>query len=584
MRSNMGKFFAVMAILAVLIPGVAACGVTPGPAPTKAVEATSPPEPTKAPAASQTTVPAEPTKAPEATQAPAPTEAPTAEKTEPVTLRVGTDYIVDTLNAATSWYNYTLHDLTYDTLWEWSDYDAYRPGLAESFESSADGLTWTFHIREGVTFHDGTPFTAEAAAWTLNWIKEKEVPTMVGYLTHLQEAVAVDPTTLELHLDAPVGNLTTELLIFVWIMPPHVWQDMSDDQIMEDGDSMSIGTGPLKVVEFVPDETLELEANPDYWAGPLHFDRMIYQQYANMDAAVQALIAGEVDVVSLVPATAVDVLKEHSNITVIETPSFSIDELIINSHENGTQPAWLNDPTVRLAIAYGIDKQQIINAVWLGHAQPGLGVTPPSMGEWHNTAIQDIPYDPTEGSHLLAEAGYVDKDGDGIRETPDGKPMDLRLYAEEGSTQARTLEIISNGLKQMGINAPPTIMDTDSLVALYPDFDFDLIYWGWGEDPDPDFIMSVFTCDQREEGGWNDSGFCDPTFEDMYAQQAAETDHAKRVQLIHDMEQYLFDKRPYIVLVYENFLGAYRNDRFTGFIKQDGILWKNSLLQVRPVE
>jgi peptide/nickel transport system substrate-binding protein len=460
----------------------------------------------------------------------------------------------------------------------------YRPGLAESFESSEDGLTWTFQIREGATFHDGTPFDAEAAAWTLNWIVEREVPTMIGCLTHLVEAVAVDSTTLELHLDAPVGNLTTELLIFVWMMPPHIWQEMTDDQIMEDGDAMSIGTGPLKVVQFIPDESLELETNPDYWADPLHFDRMVYQQYANMDAAVQALIAGEVDVIDLLPATAVDVLKQEANITVVETSSHSFDELIINSHENGTQPAWLSDPTVRLAIAYAMDKQQIVNAVWLGHAEPGVGVINPSMGEWRNTDIVGYVYDPTEGSRLLEEAGYVDGDGDGTRETPDGEPMELRLYAEEGSTQARTLEIISNGLQQIGITAPPTIMDTDSLVALYPDFDFDLIYWGWGQDPDPDFIMSVFTCDQREEGGWSDSGFCDPEFEQMYAEQAAEPDHAKRVQIIHEMEQYLFDQRPYIVLVYENFLGAYRNDRFTGFLEQDGVLWKNSLLEVRSVE
>jgi peptide/nickel transport system substrate-binding protein len=573
MKSNKWKLSAILIVVTVVVAGLAACGATPEP--TKPAEATTAPEPTEV---------VEATKAPEATKVPEPTEAPTAEKTEPVTLRVGTDYIVDTLNAATSWYNYTLHDLTYDTIWEWSEFDVYRPGLAETFESSADGLTWTFHIRQGVTFHDGTPFDAEAAAWTLNWIKDKEVPTMVGYLPHLEEAVAVDSTTLELHLDAPVGNLTTELLIYVWIMPPHIWQEMTDDQIMEDGDPMSIGTGPFKVVEFMPDETLELEANPDYWAGAPHIDRLIYQQYANMDAAVQALIAGEIDVIQNVPPTAVDVLKEHSNITIVETPSHSIDELIINSHENGTQPAWLNDPTVRLAIAYAMDKQQIINAVWLGHAESGVGVILSSMGEWHNDTIQDIPYDPTEGGRLLEAAGFVDTDGDGIRETPDGEPMELRLYAEEGPVQARTLEIISNGLRQIGIDAPPTVMDTDSLVALYPDFDFDLIYWGWGEDPDPDFILSVFTCDQREEGGWNDSGFCDPKFEDMYAQQATEIDHAKRVQLVHDMDQYLFDARPYIVLVYENYVGAYRNDRFTGFLEQEDIIWKNSLLEVRPVQ
>jgi peptide/nickel transport system substrate-binding protein len=553
----------VLVIVAVLLT---ACGPQPTLAPTE------PPPP-----------PAEATPAP--TEVPlTPTPAPAAEEKEPVTLRVGTDYIVDTLNVATSWYNYSLHTLTHDTLIAWGRLDNYSPGLAESWEVSEDGLTWTFHIREGVTFHDGTPFDAEAAAWTLNWVKEREVPTMVGYLTHLKEAVAVDSTTLEIHLDAPVSSMTTEQLIYVWIMPPHIWQDMTDDQIMEEGDPMSIGTGPFKIVNFVPDEMLEAEANPDYWDGAPHVDRLIYQQYANMDAAVQALIAGEIDVIQELSPTAVDVLKEHANITVVETPSTAFDELIINSHENGTQPAWLNDQVVRLAIAYAMDKQQIVNAVWLGHAMPGVTVLSPAMGEWYNADIEDIPYDPVEGNRLLDEAGYLDTDGDGIRETPEGEPMNLRLYAEESAKAARTLEIISNGLQQVDINAPPTVMDTDSLIALYPDFDFDLIYWGWGGDPDPDFIMSVFTCAQREEGGWSDSGFCDPEFERMYAEQAMEMDHDRRVELVYEMQQYLFDKRPYIVLVYENGLSAYRNDRFTGFLEQDLILWRNSMLQVRPVK
>ena len=133
--------------------------------------------------------------------------------------------------------------------------------------------------------------------------------------------------------------------------------------------------------------------------------------------------------------------------------------------------------------------------------------------------------------------------------------------------------------------APPTLMDEDSLIGLYPAFDFDLVYWGWGLDPDPDFAMLIFTCDQREEGGWSDSGYCNEEFEQMYAEQAITVDHETRRQLIWDMSAKLYEERPYIVLSYVKNIQAYRSDRFTGFNLAPGdILWKAGLLPAKPVE
>ena len=167
----------------------------------------------------------------------------------------------------------------------------------------------------------------------------------------------------------------------------------------------------------------------------------------------------------------------------------------------------------------------------------------------------------------------------------DGSPLEYRLYTTDDAKEARILEIISDGFMQIGISAPPTLMDEDSLIALYPDFDFDLIYWGWGLDPDPDFAMLIFTCDQREEGGWSDSGYCDEDFEQMYVDQGVAFDHETRRALIWEMQEKLFNERPYIVLTYAKNIQAYRSDRFTGFGEKAGdILWKSALLQARPVQ
>jgi peptide/nickel transport system substrate-binding protein len=190
-----------------------------------------------------------------------------------------------------------------------------------------------------------------------------------------------------------------------------------------------------------------------------------------------------------------------------------------------------------------------------------------------------------EGNTILEDAGYVDSDSDGIREDPDGNPLEYRLYAEDTATNARILEIISDGMAQIGIAAPPTVMDEDSLIALYPDFDFDLIYWGWGLDPDPDFAMLIFGCDEREEGGWNDSGYSDEEFDEMYLEQGITVDHEERRELFWEMQEKLFEDRPYIMLTYPKTIQAYRSDRFTGFPVEAGdILWKWAFLQGRPVE
>jgi peptide/nickel transport system substrate-binding protein len=560
-KIKLWKLLTMFLVLTIAVPSLAGCQTKE--------------EPTEAPAVE----PTEPPVKPEPTEPPA--------EPEPVTLRIGTTYIWDTANPTFGWYGYTLRYLLYDTLVEEAGISNFVPGLAESWTVSDDGLVWTFKIREGVTFHDGTPCTAEDVAWSLNWTIENEIETFSFYLVNFAEIVAQDDTTLQVTLSDPVGNMEY-LLMYVWILPRSVWEGMTYDEIMEFEDlSAGIGTGPYKLVEWVEGEYLILEANKDYWRTTPVIDRVVWQEFATEDAAVQALIAGEIDTIATdtIPTTAVQTLEEAENIEVTILESTDVDELIINSHEDGTQPESLWDPAVRLAIAYGIDKRQIVNVAYLGYAEPATVIVPRSLGDWHNSDIEDIPFDPEEGARVLEEAGYADSDNDGIREDQDGNPLEYRFYGTDTATTARIMEIISDGLAQVGISAPPTLMDEDSLIALYPAFDFDLVYWGWGLDPDPDFSMLIFTCDQREEGGWSDSGYCDEEFEEMYLEQGITVDHEARRQLIWKMQEKLFEDRPYIMLTNYKAIQAYRSDRFTGFGLQAGdILWKSAFLEARPVQ
>jgi peptide/nickel transport system substrate-binding protein len=504
---------------------------------------------------------------------------------EPSTLRIGHTNILDTVNPGNAWVNWAARYLWYDTVVDWAGYNSFGPGLAEKWDISNDGLVWTFKIREGVSFHDGTPCTAKEIAWNFNWQMENKLGTTSGYFEDIEEVVALDATTLQITLTQPVGNMISMKLPLVWILAPSVWNSVPSDGIANFEDiSAATGTGPYKLVEYVAGEYMILDANKDYWRTPPPFDRVIWRQYATEDALVRALLSGEIDVIHFVPAIAVPTLQEAEDVEVAIMKFNQINVLAINSHENGTQPESLNDPAVRLAIAYSIDKQQIINVAY-PYGESGAALVPPFMGDYHNSSIVDIPSDPNEGNRILEEAGYTDRNSDGIREDAKGKPMVYRLYTLDGSSWARVAEIISNGLAQIGISTDLEIMDETTIASrVYPNFDYDLIYWYWGLDlPDPNAALRLLRCDERLPGGWNETGYCNEKYEDLYREQARTLDHGRRRELVWAMQEMIFQERPYIVIVYPPFIQAYNKDRFTFSQECGNILWKACFLKAKSI-
>jgi len=542
-KTNSRKFMTIMVVLTMLAVALGACAPKATPVPTQA--------PTKAP-------PAKPTEVPTV----APTEVPPPP--EPVTLRIGATTIWDAINPALGWESYTLRYWFHDGLIEWAELQSFEPGLAESWTVSADGLVWTFKIRDGVTFHDGTPCTAEDVAWSFNLLMEGMIGPLELYVTGFEEVVALDPTTVQITLSEPTALMLTARLHYAWILPRSVWEGMTYDEIMEfEEPAAVIGTGPYKLMEYVEDEYMIVEANEDYYRGKPVIDRIIIQQYATEDGMVQALLAGEVDLITEVPYTAVQPLQDAENVEVVIMDSLSLDDLVINSHVDGTQPESLNDPAVRLAMEYAIDKQEIIDVGYAGYGEIAGSILVPAMGDWVNPDLAPLPFDPDEGNRILDEAGYVDSDGDGVREDADGNPLEYRLYSEELGSAARILEIISNGLADIGISAPPTLMDGDSLYDLLePDWDFDMILWGWGWDPDPDFAVFCFTCESIADY-LSDCGYCNEEYDAIYFDQGITLDEDERRELIWEAQEILFEDRPYINLVYPLTIQAYRSDRFT---------------------
>jgi peptide/nickel transport system substrate-binding protein len=356
----------------------------------------------------------------------------------------------------------------------------------------------------------------------------------------------------------------------------------------------AIGTGSFKLNTFDKDKGVMIfDANPDYHLGQPQIDQVIFQKFDNEDAMVQALKVGDIDAVTEVPSTALEALRSAAGVKIVQQPSRSLSQLIINSAPATNKPApkrnpALTDPQVKLALAYAMNKQDLVDIVLQGQGRPGYSIIPPTLGGgfWQNPNINDVPYDLEKANQILEDAGYK-LGADGVRAKGNTR-LEFRLqYPSDSDTAPRVADLLTGWFKEAGIKTTPESTDPDSLTAACcPTADYDLILWGWGSDPDPDFMLSVLTSEQFVDGGWSDSGYSNPKYDELYQQQQIATDPNERQKIVWQMQEMAFNDRPYIVYWYPDTLQAYRSDRFMNFLESPviEIQGEKSLRQVEAAQ
>jgi peptide/nickel transport system substrate-binding protein len=576
MTTRLRRTIYVLSLFAVMI---SACGGS---------AATAAPATTAAPAA---------TAGAAATSAPVATEPPAA--AEPIVLKVGQQGVADSLNPAAGVlsYSYRLYDLVYSVLLTEGPDGKYVGDLAESWEASGDGLTWTFKLKGNVKYHDGTPLTAEDVAWAINAIHNDPDgwALLTSYTNSFKDIEAVDPTTVQITLNEPVGNMEY-LVSFLYAVKRSDFESFTTPEELQGyaNDSM-IGSGPFKLNTFDKDKGITiLDVNPDYYGTIPKIDQVIFQTFDNNDALVQALKVGDIDATYEVPASAFATVKTFDNVKAVNTTARFFDELIINSTSDTNDPAptgnpALKDPAVREAISLAINKQDIVDIVWQGLAKPAWSVVAPTLGGgfWFNPNIKDTGFDLDKANQLLEDASYK-MGSDGVRAKGDVK-LDMRLQYDATSTEyARTADLLKDWFGQIGLKVTPEAVDPDRLTELTTGVgDYDLVIWGWGADPDPDFILSIFITDQFVVGGWSDSGYSNPEYDQLYLDQQKAFKPEDRQKIIWKMQDLLFRDKPYIVLYNYDRLQAYRTDKFTNFLDDSpamSIVSPFSLAQVEPVK
>jgi len=341
-------------------------------------------------------------------------------------------------------------------------------------------------------------------------------------------------------------------------------------------------------------------ANPDYWAGAPHVDQVEFRVFGSQDEMVAALRAGEIDFADDVRGDLYDALRGRPGIGTNAAVSPDVIWTGFNTGADATIPKSdgnpaLKDVHVRTALAMAVDRQAIVDEVESGHATVGSSIVPPASGAFHfePSAEQAIPFDIAGANALLDRYGYVDTDGDGIREDPTtGRPLSFRLFSRSDREDTHTIaQYLIAWWSLIGVQATETALTDAQLTKVIFDGNFDVFIWGWIADPDPDFLLSILTSAQRPQDGiWSDTFYSNHRYDAAYEAQRSILDPAARAAFIRRMEAQVYSDVPYIVLFTDDVLQAYRSDRWTGFTPQPaehgnllGLTGPVSFMSIEPV-
>ena len=316
--------------------------------------------------------------------------------------------------------------------------------LATDYKVSSDGLTWTFIIREGVKFHDGKPLTAKDVAFTFN--KTKEAASFVD-LTEMDKAEAIDDKTVVFRMKKPMSIFPYQVAT-LGIVPEHLYGDGKAYA------QQPVGSGPYKFVQWDRGQQLIVERNDDYYGGKAPFKRIVFL-FLNNDAAYAAAQAGKVDVVKTTEVLAV---KPISGYNVVDCKTFDFRSVSLPVQKPGGKSVEgydignevTSDITIRKALAMGVNRKQIVDSVLNGYGQPIFTIS--DYLPWENKAIQWKDGDIGAAKALLEKSGWIDSDGDGIREK-NGLKAEFHLVYEAGdSTRESIAMAFSDQAKALGIH------------------------------------------------------------------------------------------------------------------------------------
>lgn len=397
------------------------------------------------------------------------------------------------------------------------------PALAESWEISEDGLTYTFAIRQGVTFHNGRAFVANDVKYTYERIKDPETASASqSDLENVTSIEAPDDATLIITLGKPDSSFLAKIMGSSFSIVPQ-------EEVEANGDLMNvmIGTGPFKFVEYIPNSSLVVEKNENYWEEGLpYLDRIEFQIVPDNTARTTALTSGTVDFIEYAPAQDLSIFEADDSVMVVGDQNTNIRFAAIN-----TQVEPFTDPKVRQAIAMVVDRAPIIDASMFGAAQATNILFPATFWAGYES---EIPAPDIEGAKaLLAEAGY-----------PDGFKTELHSWSQYAFLSNAAV-VLQEQLKQIGVESELRFEENATYLENYYAHDFQISVTGTSAYVDPnDVVESNFFSTSTQ----NAAGYNNPDMDALITAGMTETDQATRAQIYHDVQELIKQDNPWVNL------------------------------------
>jgi len=437
-------------------------------------------------------------------------------------------------------FNIWMFNLTLEGLVKTNDDGtAIEPCLADSWDISEDGLTYTFHLKKGVKFSDGTPVTGEDWVWSFLRARDTEGSTWSFSLEALKDVRAPDDNTVILTVKEPWAAFLADLSMFnATVQKKAYFESISHEEYSE----KPLGTGPYMIKEWRRGEYILFERNPYYYIKGLpKTDEIKFTVVPDDNTRALQLESGQIDVATYVPLNKMDSLNSNPKLTAVGIPSTLTTYLSFNVTN---EP--FNNLKVRLALDYGTDKQELVNFILFGYGEIGTSYAP-KAGMYFNYDLKDRGYDVDKAKALLAEAGY-----------PDGFETEFLVRAGNSIYQKASV-ILKEQWAKIGITINLLTLESGLWRAKNYGMDYKVTLTGWTNDiPDPSQQCRYFiipeTCDCTHTGWQNDRAT------ELAKEGELEIDLAKREQIYLELQQIYFDEVVMLPLFYSPYPVAMSKD------------------------
>lgn len=443
-----------------------------------------------------------------------------------------------------------------------------KPWLAQSWQQSSDGRTWTFNLRPNVTWHDGQPLTADDVAFSFDYVLRGPGASTgaVRGLQYIDRATAKDPTTVVVTLKAPTASFLSDISgpFGVPIVPKHIWSSVTDPARFQ-GEKALIGSGPYRLRKFtVSPGSFDFVANDAFYLGKPKVKEL---QLVQASDPLLALQRGEIDAGSALnsapPQSQVDALSKK--FTKLTAPGEFNVALFFNLDAGFPY----NQRLFRQAVAYALNRQDMIDRLVVGNGIPGsaggLGPDNPFLKK----DVMDYPHDPAKAMAMLDAMGIKDVDGDGARNKPDGSAFTIPLLTS--SADIKQAQLVSEYLRAVGLSVKIDSVDTPTSDArgAKGDYQMAVVHFG-GLGGDPSGLARRFASTSTDRSFTRVHGYKNPAFDQLAAQQATAVDRAKRGQLVDRMQEILAEDVPELPLYIPEQISFVDSTKFKGWAYTPG--------------